>query len=218
MKLPFALFLLLAFSTAQAAVREGGGDAKLVNKLQSMVKEATAEHDTLKGENEKLKVDLEKIPALEKELAALKAEKITAAAAEVKLNSDLTSQKASNDETRLRLEATSAKLHEVIDKYNALNKTRNELNNTYAMLQNDQKATTSALKNCETKNLKLYESTKDILAGYQSCRNRGVVDAFLESEPLSQINNVEFETLMQEYEDKLRKQKYTSTADGNKAK
>lgn len=209
MRSPLFVFWLIIsvmpFGTVQAAVREGGGSAKIVNKLQTMVKEITAERDLLKTGNEKLTAELEQ---LKKDLAKLKEENTAAVSAGEKLGSELSAQKSSTDEIRGRLDNTTAKLHEVIDKYNALNKSRNELSAEHALLQNNQKFTASELKQCESKNIKMYEGAKEIIEGYQSCRNRGIMDALIESEPVLQINSVEFETIIQEYEDKLNKQKY----------
>lgn len=201
----WVMISIVPFGSVHAAVREGGGSAKIVNKLQTMVKEITAERDQLKSGNDKLTAELEQ---LKKDLAKLREENTAAASAEAKLSGELTAQKSSADELRGRLDNTTAKLHEVIDKYNALNKSKNELSAEHAALQNNQKFTSSELKQCESKNIKLYEGAKDVIEGYQSCRNRGIMDALIESEPVLQINNVEFETIVQEYEDKLNKQKY----------
>jgi len=204
----FVFWLMIAimpFGVVHAAVRDGGGNAKIVNKLQTMVKEISAERDLLKTGNDKLTAELEQ---LKKDLAKLKEENTAAASEEAKLSGELSAQKSSADQLRGRLDSTTAKLHEVIDKYNALNKSKNELNAEHAALQNTQKFTASELQQCESKNTKLYEGAKEVIEGYQSCRNRGIMDALIESEPVLQINNVEFETIVQEYEDKLSKQKY----------
>jgi hypothetical protein len=78
----------------------------------------------------------------------------------------------------------------------------------YTALQNAQQATSSDLKTCEAKNVKMFEGAKAVMDGYQSCQKRGIVDTLIGSEPFSQVKDVEFENAMQDYEDKLRKQKY----------
>ncbi|MGZ8152889.1 MAG: hypothetical protein ACXW0Q_09110 [Methylovulum sp.] len=209
------LMIGLTFTgSLHAATRDAGGNAKIVNKLQAMVKEITTERDRLKTENEKTVAELEK---LKSELEEKKSAAASAAAEKDQLSSELSAQKSSADETRNRLDNTTAKLHEVIDKYNALNKAKNELGLEHSNLQNSQQQTASELKACESKNAKMYQATKEVINGYKSCQNRGVIDTFLESEPVLQINTVEFETLIQDFEDKLSKQQYHSQADLNKA-
>jgi len=204
---PLALLALLitsaAIGTVQAAPREAaGGSTKIINKLQAMVKEITTERDLLKTENEKTVAELAKLKE------ELKQEKTAALSAEDKLNSELSAQKSSSAEIQQRLDSTTAKLREVIEKYNALNKSKTELANEHANLANNQKMTANELQACESKNLKMYEAAKEIIGGYDACQNKGVMDRLLDSEPVLQIHNVEFESIMQDYEDKLKKQKY----------
>ena len=93
----------------------------------------------------------------------------------------------------------------MIDKYNALNQAKNELSATHANLQNTQKQTETELQSCETKNIKMFEAAKEVLNSYE---NRGLMDTLLKSEPVFQFKSVEMESIIQEYEDKLIKQKY----------
>ena len=51
----------------------------------------------------------------------------------------------------------------------------------------------------------MYEATKALLKSYEK---KDVFDTLLKSEPVLQLKTVEMETIIQEYEDKLRKQKY----------
>ncbi|MFI3156928.1 MAG: hypothetical protein QX199_12305 [Methylococcaceae bacterium] len=189
-----------------AAPRDNGGNAKIVSKLQAMVNEITTERDLLKTENAKIAAELETLKG------QVKQEKEAAVLLEEKLNTELSSQKASSDEIRGRLDNTTDKLREVIDKYNALNKAKNELAVEHTNLQNNQQFTAAELKMCESKNIKMYEGAKEVIDGYHNCQNKGIVDTLIESEPFLQIKNVEFETIIQEYEDKLNKQKYQGNA------
>ncbi|KJV05086.1 hypothetical protein [Methylocucumis oryzae] len=167
-----------------------------------MVHEITTERDRLQADNAKLLTDLD---AAKAEAAK---QKEAATAVEQTLNNALTAQKASTDEVHKRLDATMAKLHEVIDKYNALNKAKNELTTDYAGLQNTQQLTANELKACEAKNANMYQGAQQVMKSLAACQNRGVIETLTGSEPFTQIGNVEFELLMQEYEDKLKKQKY----------
>lgn len=114
-------------------------------------------------------------------------------------------KKSSNDAVRGTLEQTHAKLLEVIEKYNALNQAKNELGVTHVNLQNSHNQTESELQSCEGKNIKLFEAGKEVLNSYE---NIGIMNTLFKSEPVLQFKSVEMQTLAQEYEDKLIKQKY----------
>jgi septum formation topological specificity factor MinE len=209
MKFAAASILLinaLSIGFVHAAPRDGGGNAKIVAKLQAMLRDITSERDALKTERDAIKSDLEKLTA---GIDKLKQEKASAASVESRLSGEISVQKSNNDEIKGRLEKTNAKLLEVIDKYNALNKDKNDLGVEHGNLQNTQKLTAAELTTCENKNVRLFEAAKEIVDNYQK---RGILDALLESEPVFQINSVETETILQEYQDKLNKQKYQKTS------
>ncbi len=117
----------------------------------------------------------------------------------------MAAQKSSAEEVRAKLDQTHAKLLEVIEKYNVLNKAKTELNTLHANLENTQKQTETNLQSCEAKNLKLFEAGKEVLNTYE---HKDVMDSLLKAEPLLQFKSVEMESIVQEYEDKLLKQKY----------
>ncbi|MEI6065833.1 MAG: hypothetical protein WCP96_00710 [Methylococcaceae bacterium] len=196
--LPVSVLLIgsLLSTTTQAAPRAAAdGNNKAVLKLQTLVKEVTTERDLLKTEKDKLASEIEK----------LKKDKDAAALAEERLGAELAAQKSSNVSVSNTLEQTHTKLLEVIEKYNVLNKAKNELSATHVNLENTQKQTESNLQNCEGKNIKLFEAAKEVLNSYE---NKSVLDSLLKSEPILQFKSVEMETIIQEYEDKLIKQKY----------
>lgn len=219
MKLFLPVLLLAIATQSQAAVREGGGNTKLINKLQTTLNEITLERDQLKTNHEKVTTELTQ---LKKEFEKLKAEKMAVQKSENTLNSQLSSQKQSNNLIRQRLDQTSstlkeaiakieegnAKFYDVVDKYNALNQSCVDLDAEHKELQNVLKTTSAGLQTCEHNNIKLYEGSQKIIEGYGVCKKRGVIDTLLDSEPVFQIKSVETEKLMQEYEDKIRKQKY----------
>lgn len=170
-----------------------------------MVQEATTERDSVKAEIAKISADLE---LAKKDLEKEKQAKADLEKKELKLNGEIAAQKNNVEEVRDRLDKTTAKLHEVIDKYNALNQSKNELAAAHATLQNTQQFTASELKTCEGKNIKMFEGAKQVIDGYQRCQNKGMLDNLIDSEPATQINNVGFEKIVQDYQDKLIKQKY----------
>ncbi|WP_262963886.1 hypothetical protein [Methylobacter psychrophilus] len=185
----------LLSATIQAAPRAVDANNGVVLKLQALVKDITTERDLLKTEKDKLAIDIEK---LKKDNAASVSESD-------RLSSEVSAQKSSNDAVRGTLEQTHAKLLEVIEKYNVLNQVKNELSATHVNLQNSHKQTEAELQSCEGKNIKLFEAGKEVLNSYEDI---GVIDTLFKSEPVLQFKSVEMQTIAQEYEDKLRKQKY----------
>jgi chromosome segregation ATPase len=188
--------------TAHAAPRDSGGSGKAVAKLQAMVRDITSERDALKTERDAIKTETEKFT---KEIDKLKQEKTVAASAESRLSSELSVQKSNNEAMNGRLEKTNAKLLEVIEKYKALNQEKNTLSVNHANLEDVQRQTKTELQHCEENNIKMFKAGKEVLKSYEK---KGVLDTLLTTEPVLQIKGVEMETLVQEYEDKLRKEKY----------
>ncbi|MEQ1559862.1 MAG: hypothetical protein ABL933_13095 [Methyloglobulus sp.] len=206
------VFLALSVLPLQAshAGNKEGASAKAIKKLQMMVKDVTTERDLLKTDNAKVVAELAELikqQELDKKAAQTLADKQA---------KDLQSQQKMTSEVRLQLENTTVRLREVIDKYNALNKAKNELAAEHGNLKNTQQFTASELKGCESKNIKMAEGGREIINGYQKCQNKDLVDVVMDSEPFSQIKTVEFETIVQEYEDKLYKQKFHGKANATK--
>lgn len=191
----FVAGLIAITANVQAAPRENNASNKMVAKLQAMVKDATAERDAAKAEKDKLTLEIEQ----------LKKEKSVSASAENRLGSELAAQKSNNAEVHNKLDQTHAKLLEVIEKYKALVKEKNELTTTHVSLQDTHKQTEIELQSCESKNIKMFEASKELLVKYE---DKGIMDSLLKSEPVLQFKSVEMETVIQEYEDKLAKQKY----------
>lgn len=197
--------LLLAglASAAQAAPRDAGGgkDSGAVQKLQAMVKSLTTERDAAKAETAKLTAELEQHKKdSDKSLA-------TANAAREQLDADLNAQKTSNGEMHDRLDKTTARLQEVIDKYKAMNLSRNQLDEQLQQLKVQHDATEQQLKLCGEQNGKLLQSGKQLLELYQ---NKNLVTGLFEQEPVLQFNQIEMENLIQDYTDQLRAGTYKS--------
>ncbi|MEN9897882.1 MAG: hypothetical protein RLZZ66_1531 [Pseudomonadota bacterium] len=193
----WALILIVSLMSATTkAENRAAADAntKALAKLQALVKAANTERDAIKTEKDKLSADIEQ---LKKEVA-------TKTSDEQRVNNELTAQKSSNAAVSNTLQQTHAKLVDIIEKYNALNKSKNDLNVLYVNLENSQKQTEAQLQSCEDKNIKLFEAGKEILNTYE---NKSVMDSLLKSDPIFQFKSVEMEGIVQEYEDKLGKQK-----------
>ncbi|WP_347988584.1 hypothetical protein [Methylomonas sp. AM2-LC] len=194
----FLLLSGLAVSVSAAPRDAGKADSGAVQKLQMMVKSLTSERDAAKAEASKVLAEVEQLKKENKEhMAAIKSTE----AAKQQVDSELTAQKTSTTEVQSRLEQTNTRLLEVIEKYKVLNQSKNELTNELAVLNNKHQTTEQKLTTCEERNVKLYESGKELLERYQT---KGTLTSVLQDEPLLQFNSVEMETIKQDYEDKLR--------------
>lgn len=180
---------------AQAARRDDGGSARVINKLQAMVREMTAERDALKAENDKLAAEIE----------TLKEQHEAAVSREEKLGGELDTQKSTIEAVRGRLDQTHGKLVEVVEKYKVLNQSKNQLSLEHVELQKLQEFTVSELDSCENKNIKMYQATRDMLKDYG---RQSLWARLVQAEPVFQFKSVELENIIQEYEDKLVEQKY----------
>jgi len=198
-----ALLLLLAClapTVLQAAPRDAGkADNGAVLKLQSMVKSLTSERDAAKAETAKVTAELEQLKKDNSKAIA------TATAAKEQVDSELSAQKSNNTEVRDRLEKTNTRLLEVIEKYKEQSQSKNELSNELSSLKAKQQATEQQLASCGEHNVKLLESSKELLERYHT---KGTFGSLLQDEPALQFNGVEMENLIQDYEDKLKAGQY----------
>ncbi|MBD9355743.1 hypothetical protein [Methylomonas albis] len=185
--------LAIASANLHAAPRESGKNDAAVLKLQAMVKSLTAERDAAKAESAKLAEELQQLESLKKAHSA-------AVAAKEQISSELSAQRSSNGEVRERLEKTNARLLEVIEKHKEVSQAKADLTAQLGALNSKQQATEQQLAVCDTHNVKLYESAKELLERYE---HKGALASVLQNEALLQFNSVEMETIVQDYEDKL---------------
>lgn len=198
-QLPVLLLLGCLLSVpAQAAPRDAGkADGGAVQKLQTMVKSLTSERDAAKAESAKLTAEIE---LLKKENRETSAKVAAAEAAKEQLGGELAAQKSSYSDVRDRFDKDHARLMDEIEKRKEVIQAKNELNNELMSLKNKQQATEQQLNVCGEHNVKLLQSSKDLLDRYQ---NKGTFSSLLQDEPALQFNSVEMENIIQEYEDKL---------------
>lgn len=202
----FTILIISSIYTVavNAAPRDGGG--KAVAKLQAMVRDITSERDALRTERDTLKTQLETdTKKLTGDIDKLKQEKAASESTGSRLSNELAVMKTNNEAITSRLDKTNAKLLEVIEKYKALNQEKHALTAQKATLEDIQRQTKTELQSCEGKNLKMFEATKSLLKNYE---DKGVLETLLHNEPFLQLKTVEMESIVQEYEDKLRKEKY----------
>lgn len=210
--LTLAIISLFSNQSLNAAPRAAAGNDKAIAKLQAMVQSITAERDTLKAETAKINADLEKVQAdLKKQTEQLQQqleqEKSAALSASDRLSGELNAQKSSTAAVQGQLSSTAEKLRAMTAQYEEAVKVNQSLNAQHAHLQTVQTTTATNLNTCETKNLKLYETTKAMIDQYHSAQNKNLLDKVIESEPLFKIDDVATETMLQDYQDQLNKQK-----------
>lgn len=185
-------------TSLQAGVRnasDGGGGGKMVAKLQAMMRQVTKERDALKTENAKLKADVD---VLNKEKKALESDKS-------KINNKLAGEKVSHKKLQQRQQKIYEKLTDVVEKYKVLNQKKNGLIAELKTLNSEHNQTTQQLKICGQHNSKLISSANELLERYQ---NKGTFEGMFQSEGLLQFQSVEMENIVQDYEDKIRKEEY----------
>lgn len=193
------MLLFLSTASVQAGVREASsGGGKMVAKLQAMMRQVSQERDRLKTENAKLKAELD---GLNKQQQQLQSEN-------EKVSRKLAGQQGTNQKLQARQQQTYDKLVEVVDKYKLLKQQKIQLAGEYKTLQGLQQSTDGELSRCSEHNHKLIAAAEELLQRYQ---DKGTFDGLLQTETLLQFQSVEMESIVQEYEDKIRAEKYQDT-------
>jgi len=190
--------IVLMSASLQAGVRnasDGGGSGKMVAKLQAMMRQVTKERDAFKTENAKLKADAD---VLNKEKKVLESDKS-------KMSNKLAGEKISHQKLQQRQQKTYEKLTDVVERYKVLNQKKNGLIVELKILNDEHNQTTQQLKICGQHNSKLISSANELLDRYQ---NKGTFEGVFQSEGLLQFQSVEMENIVQDYEDKIRKEEY----------
>lgn len=150
----------------------------------------TKARDALKKKSDELASSVartkQRQAALEKEAEALKQDK----------------GKLTEDIAQLKKELSESQL--------ALRDTRQHLQQETALkqrLEQDLSARDKALNVCEIKNQKLYQYHVELI---NKAQNRGSLGVLLEAEPVLGFKRVEIENLLEDYRDKIDKQKINS--------
>lgn len=148
-------------------------EQKVLAKAQRMLRQMSLERDAAQAENVKLKGELEE---MNRKLAG------------VKKSSEIALAKSQESNTTLNenLQQTAQKLHQAESEKNQL---QDMVNGQAGLIQS-----------CESKNAELVQVNRELLDHY---RKKGVFDALLQREPLTQLKRVEIENVVQEYQDRI---------------
>lgn len=180
------LILLLSLNTslAIAAPETASRDAvaqQALAKAQQMLRTLSSERDTLKTENAKLNARLN--AELDEMKTRLSETKSSASAAAARSAAVSESQRETIVATETRAKELEAKLQD-----------------TETRLTSRLAARDKELSVCTADNRKLGALSKELLSRYAG---KGVWDAMLVREPLTQIKRVELENLVQQYGDRI---------------
>lgn len=174
-------FLVVIASLSARAMAEGPApDAaakQALAKAQQMLKSMSAERDALKAENARLNA---------------------------RLNAELDEMKSKLSETKSAASAAAARAAvEAAAQRDAIATADTHAKELEAKLQDTETRLTAREKElsaCTADNRKLGALSKELLGRYA---DKGVMDAMLEREPLTQLKRVELENLVQQYDDRI---------------
>jgi chromosome segregation ATPase len=191
----FALALLvcsLAHSAAAQTQRSGDTNARAMQQLQQL----SAERTQLKGDNDKLKQQVED---LKKQLSAATAaqaslqQKLKAAEASVARDAGSSQQNAE------ALEKMRAQMQELVTRFHdtaqQLKEVETDRNAAHGKLQADDRELTQ----CIDKNIGLYQLNTEVL---DKLENHGMFSSLAEKEPFTQIQRTRLENLIDGYKDR----------------
>lgn len=206
-----AVFALTGLAHAEPAKRSGGGaDQEALMRAQNQVREMAAERDALEADLKKIKDETaDKEIAQKKLLASLNEKLMAAERSQTQLQNQNTRAQEGNESLRDKIKEQHDKMQKLVDKYKELVVALRQVEAERGELHANHTAQTRQLEVCETRNLKLYEAGLEVLDKYE---NKGVWDALLQSEPVTQLKRVELENLVQDYKYRMAAQRVESAA------
>lgn len=198
MAMLIAAGVALAMPTAFAGDKKANKEREAARRVQVMQQQFSTEKAVL----EKDKADLaEKVDKITRQAESAK----QGAAQLERKSSSLTKDLAAAKEESAALQEKLHKSETAHAELVALHKQESEKNQKQVgLLQAALAQRGQVLGSCETKNSKLYELNREILAQY---RDKGFLDALVQADPLTGIKSVQVENVMEEYRDKLDAQR-----------
>ncbi len=184
-------------------------------KAQGLLKQIAQQKSLAEAELAKLRGELagtEK--ALAKKESEVETQKMSLAQVEAGLSA--ASQRSAAlvgnlERSKVRLDQTTDKLHEVAGMYKATRAKLQEADAARQTLVTQLAVSTKELQDAEKKNLALYQLNQTLLSQYQQ---KSVWDALRQREPFTGIGKVTVENQVQDLEDRNYQQVRTVNADG----
>lgn len=194
-----AMFIALligmpALAAPEGAARDAAAQQALA-KAQQMLKSLSAERDSLKAENAKLNARLN--AELDEMKTRLSETKSSASAAATRAASESANLRETVAATETRAKELAATLQDTETRLTSRLATRDK-----------------ELSVCTADNQKLGALSKELLSRYA---DKGMWDAMLVREPLTQIKRVELENLVQQYDDRITESSVTPATVAPKA-
>jgi chromosome segregation ATPase len=194
--------LLIAIGGLQPAAR--AADEDTTARVREMLHRTQEALRQTQGENADLvraKTDVEqKLEAVTKQLEAARG----VSKAEVALRGQLQETKAAQDDLTHKLSSTAERLAEANTKLNESAKQLAAREAELAQVKQGLEQSKAVGASCETKNLKLYSYSQDLLQAY---RKKGVWAALSQKDPVFGLKEVDIENVVQEYQVKFAGQK-----------
>lgn len=180
-----AIILVTVTGTAAAGAADAADDQKMLARAQRLLRQTATERDTALTENAGLKSE---VGELNRKLGALKKSSEASLARSRESNAALSEDRRKTMQNLRQVEADKTQLQSTVVEQ------------------------AQWIESCGAKNVKLVEVNRELLQRY---KNKGVFDAMLQREPLTQLKRVEIENIVQEYQDEIDRQgfkKNTATA------
>ena len=199
-----SFLLWVGNAAAEVAARDNGNQAALA-KAQYMLREISMEKEALQAENQQLKDEIEKrdkkIEAQNKKIARANKSLDNTQEMVGKYQEAVAAQKERMVEMR-------DKFQKLVDKYKELVSALRLVENERANLQRKTQVGLRTLQDCASNNQSLYQANMDILKQYE---NKGVWDAVMQKEPVTQLKRVEIENFIEDMKYRIEKLKVDKT-------
>lgn len=199
-----ACLLFLSDASAEVAARDNGNDAALA-KAQYLLRQISMEKEALQAENLRINAEVEKrdkkIQALNKKMDSTKKSLSSSRNTLGKYQEVVTAQ-------RTRMVEMRDKFQKLVDKYKELVVALRLVEQERADMQKANQSGLRTLENCADNNQQLYQVNVELLNQY---KNKGVWDAMLQKEPVTQLKQVEIENIIEDMQYRIQKLK---VADG----
>jgi predicted nucleic acid-binding Zn-ribbon protein len=202
---PAALAVLIALALVASPVYAGDKEREAMRRVQIMQQQFSDEKAALQQSNDSL---TQQVDTLTKQTDSIKQGTAQSERQRAALARELGAARSAQAATRAEVVALQDKLKQLEAAQAALvaqhKQEAAQDQKQIALAQQAVAQRGQALGVCEQKNLKLYQLNRDILTQY---RNKGVLGALTQAEPLTGIESVRMENILQEYRDKLDAQK-----------
>jgi len=197
--------MFLSDATAEVAARGNGNDAALA-KAQYLLRQISMEKDALQAENAQIKDEVEKrdkkIQVLSKKIKNTNKSLSSSRNTLGKYQEVVTAQ-------RTRMVEMRDKFQKLVDKYKELVAALRLVEEERASIQKAKQAGLRMLDGCADKNQKLSQINTELLKKY---RDKGVWDAIMQKEPVTQLKQVEIENYIEDMQYRIERLK---VANGN---